>query len=57
MTHRSMTGCERQPSRTYDGEDKKFYEVYDYRGIFRTTTVEVEYTKRAATLVNAVFMH
>ncbi len=47
----------RQPSRTYEGEEKKFYEVYDYRGVLRTTTIEVEYIKRAAALVNAVFIH
>lgn len=44
----------RHPTRTYDGEDKKFHEVYEYRGIFRTRTVDVEYIKRAAALVNAV---
>lgn len=48
---------QRQPTRTYEGEEKKFYEVYDYRGLLRTTTVEVEYIKRAATLVNAVTIH
>ena len=42
------------PDRAYDGEDKRYFEEFDFRGIVRRRTIVVEYMRGATKLVHAV---